>query len=176
MLQCGNKSACNRRVPRKNGAFVAFCGTELRVFAFAQSTVALQQELPIKTEGRVQRPNPKLSLHEGTDPMRFSLPLIALAAIAAPVAAVATPADTTVTVKVAFDDLDVTTPEGRAALEARIDAKTRSACTIDAASRYAYGRPVIDEVCMAEARAKALATADRIAAAKSRNGSQVAAN
>ncbi|MEO0462823.1 MAG: UrcA family protein [Pseudomonadota bacterium] len=108
--------------------------------------------------------------------MRFSLPLIALAAIAAPVAAVATPADTTVTVKVAFDDLDVTTPEGRAALEARIDAKTRSACTIDAASRYAYGRPVIDEVCMAEARAKALATADRIAAAKSRNGSQVAAN
>lgn len=107
--------------------------------------------------------------------MRFSLPLIALAAIAAPVAAAA-PADTTVTVKVAFADLDVTTPEGRAALEARIDTKVRAACTIESSSRYAYGRPVVDETCIADARAQALATAERVATAKSRNGRQVAAN
>lgn len=107
--------------------------------------------------------------------MRFTLPLIALAAIAAPVAA-APAADETVTVRIAFGDVDVTTTEGRAAIEARIDAKLRKACTIETAARYSYGRPAVDSKCVADARAVALAEVERVASAEARNGRAVAAN
>ena len=107
--------------------------------------------------------------------MRFTLPLIALAAIAAPVAA-APAADETVTVRIGYGDVDVTTTEGRAAIEARIDAKLRKACTIENAGRYTYGRPAVDNKCVADARAVALAEVERVASAEARNGRAVAAN
>lgn len=101
--------------------------------------------------------------------MRFILPLIALAA-AAPLAA------ETVTLRVAYGDVDVTSPAGRAALEARIDAKLRQACKVDGASRYTYGRKAIDEKCVADARVAALAEVERVAASEARAGRAVAAN
>ena len=105
--------------------------------------------------------------------MRFTLPLIVLAAIAAP--AVAAPmADEVVTVRIAYGDVDVTTTEGRATLEARIDAELRKACTVEGA--YRYGRSVLDTKCVAEARTVALAEVDRVASAQTRNGRSVAAN
>lgn len=107
--------------------------------------------------------------------MRFTLPLIALAAIAAP--AFAAPAgEETVTVRIAYGDVDVTSAEGRAALEARIEAKLRKACTVEAASRYAYGRTAIDNKCVADARVAALAEVERVAALEARGGRAVAAN
>jgi UrcA family protein len=107
--------------------------------------------------------------------MRFTLPLIALVAIAAP--AVAAPAaDDTVTVRIAYGDVDVATAEGRAALEARIDAKLRKACTVEASGRYTFGRAVVDSKCVADARIAALAEVERVASAEARNGRSVAAN
>ena len=103
--------------------------------------------------------------------MRFTLPLIALAALAAPAVA-----EDTVTVRVGYADVDVTTTEGRAALEARIDAKLRKACTVEGASRYTYGRPAVDSKCVADARAAALAEVERVASLQTRNGRSVAAN
>jgi UrcA family protein len=102
--------------------------------------------------------------------MRLILPLIALATVAAPVAA------ETVTVRIAYGDVDVTSAEGRAALEARIDAKLRQACTTAAAGRFAAGRTVVDSKCVAEARTVALAEVERVAAAEARAGRAVAAN
>ncbi len=107
--------------------------------------------------------------------MRFALPLIALAAVATPVLA-APAADQTVTVRIDYGDVDVASTEGRAALEARIDAKLRKACTIEAATRYSYGRTVIDDKCVAEARVVAFAEVERVAAAAARSGRAVAAN
>ena len=104
--------------------------------------------------------------------MRFTLPLIALAALAAPAVA----ADETVEVRIAYGDVDVTTAEGRAAIEARIAAKLRKACAIPAASRYTYGRPALDSQCVADARNAAIAEVERIAAAKAGSGRAVAAN
>jgi UrcA family protein len=107
--------------------------------------------------------------------MRFVLSLIALAAVAAP--AVAAPAaDETVTVRVAYGDVDVTSAAGRAALEARIDASVRKACTIRQNARYTFGRSVIDDKCVADARVAALAEVERVAAAETRSGRSVAAN
>ena len=106
--------------------------------------------------------------------MRFALPLIALAALAAP--ALAAPADETVTLRVAYHDVDVTSAEGRAALEARIDAKLRQACKLEGAARYTYGRKPVDEKCVAEARVAALAEVERVAALEARRGREVAAN
>lgn len=105
--------------------------------------------------------------------MRFILPLIALAA---PAIALAAPADETVTLRVGYADVDVTSAEGRAALEARIDAKLRQACKLDGAARYTYGRTVVDQKCVAEARVAALAEVERVAAAEARSGRAVAAN
>jgi UrcA family protein len=107
--------------------------------------------------------------------MRFTLPLIALAVVAAPVAAEPA-ADQTVTVRIAYGDVDVTTPEGRAALEARIEAKLRKACTVEAAGRYSAGRSSVDSKCVAEARVAALAEVERVAATEARSGRSVAAN
>lgn len=106
--------------------------------------------------------------------MRFALPLIALAALAAP--AVAAPADRPVTVRIPYGDVDVTTTEGRAALEARINAKLRQACTVDAAARYTNGRSTIDDKCVADAKVAALAEVERVAAIEARRGRAVAAN
>ena len=107
--------------------------------------------------------------------MRFTLPLIALAVIAAP--AVAAPAaDETVTVRIAYGDVDVTSAEGRAAIEARIDAKLRKACAVEGAGRYTYGRPVVDSQCVAEGRAAAMAEVERVASLQSKGGRSVAAN
>ncbi|MGB3469218.1 MAG: UrcA family protein [Erythrobacter sp.] len=112
--------------------------------------------------------------------MRFSLPLIALcaigAAITAPVAAAPQAGEEVVTVRIDMADLDITTSEGRAALEARIDARLREACTITNRSPYGYGRPIRDEACIAKARTEALAKAERVAAARQRGGRQAAAN
>jgi UrcA family protein len=106
--------------------------------------------------------------------MRFVLPLIALATAAAP--ALALPADQVVTLRVPYHDIDLASAEGRAALEARIDARLRQACRIEGWVRYAGGRSAVDEKCVAEARRVALAEVERIAAAEARRGRQVAAN
>lgn len=108
--------------------------------------------------------------------MRFTLPLIALAAVAAPVLAAPQAGEQTVSVRVAYGDVDVTTTEGRAALEARIDAKLREACKLDGTTRYTYGRTLVDEKCVADARVVALAEVERVAAAEARRGRAVAAN
>ena len=109
--------------------------------------------------------------------MRTILPLIALASVAAPALAEATADETVVTVRIDTTGLDVNTNEGRAALEARIDAKLAEACEISTASRYTYGRPVRDEVCIAKARTEALAQAERSALAKrSETTTRVSAN
>ena len=65
---------------------------------------------------------------------------------------------------------------GRAALEARIDAKLREACKLEGAGRYTFGRTVIDEKCVADVRIAALAEVERVAAAEARAGRAVAAN
>ncbi|MDP5104501.1 MAG: UrcA family protein [Erythrobacter sp.] len=107
--------------------------------------------------------------------MRFALPLIALAVVAVP--AVAAPAaDTTVTVSIAYGDVDVTSAEGRAALESRIDAKLRKACAIEGAARYTHVRTAVDSKCVADARDAAMAEVERVAAAEARSGRAVAAN
>lgn len=108
--------------------------------------------------------------------MRFVLPLIAIAAVAAPVVAAPQLEAETVTVRIAYGDIDLTSAEGRAALEARIDAKLRKACTVEGIARYSSGRTVRDDSCIAEARAAALAEVERVAAAEARSGRAVAAN
>lgn len=107
--------------------------------------------------------------------MRLALPLIALAAIAGP--AVAEPArDDMVTVRVAYGGVDLTSAEGRATIEARINAKVRKACSLVGTARYTHGRVAIDDKCVAEARTAALAEVERVAAAEARGGRAVAAN
>lgn len=108
--------------------------------------------------------------------MRIALPLIALAAAAAPALAAPPVGQETVTVRVAYGDLDLTSAAGRAALEARIDARLRKACTVDGLARYAYGRPVVDQQCVEKARTAALAEVERLAAAEARRGPAIAAN
>jgi len=107
--------------------------------------------------------------------MRFALPLIAIAAFAVPASA-AVDGEQTVAVRIAYDDVDVTSTEGRAALEARIDAKLRKVCALRGAARYTHGRPAIDDNCVSDARVAALAEVERVAAAQTRSGRAVAAN
>lgn len=108
--------------------------------------------------------------------MRLLLSTLALtAAVTAPVAA-APAGEETVTVRVEIADIDLATTEGRAALEARVDAKLRAACTVESNSRYSYGRDIVDQKCVADARTEALAQAGRIAASRTRGGREVAAN
>ncbi|MEL6528993.1 MAG: UrcA family protein [Pseudomonadota bacterium] len=108
--------------------------------------------------------------------MRFTLPLVALAALATPTIAAAQPSEDIVTVAIAYGDIDLTTEQGRAALEQRVDESVRKACTVKSKSRYALGRDVLDNRCIAEARAAALAEVERLAAAEMRGGRQAAAN
>lgn len=104
--------------------------------------------------------------------MRFTLPLIALAALATPALAV----EETVDLRVSYADLDVTTDAGRAALEDRVAAKLRKACSVDAATRYTYGRARSDKQCLADGMASAKVEVERVAAAQQRRGREVAAN
>lgn len=108
--------------------------------------------------------------------MRLTLPLMALAAIAAPAAAVSQPVEDVVTVRIAYGDVDLSTANGRAKLEQRIEAQARAACTIERNSRYGYGRAILDAKCVTQTRIAALAEVERLAAAQSRAGRQVAAN
>ena len=107
--------------------------------------------------------------------MRFTLPIIALAALATPAVASVDAAEEQVTVKISYGDLDLTTSAGVEALEARIEAKLRRACTVDTPSRFAYGKALRDERCIAEARADAMSQANRVARVQQNRASQVAA-
>ncbi len=108
--------------------------------------------------------------------MRFAFSLLALAAVAAPISAASPVADEVVTVRIAFGDIDLSTAEGRTKFEQRVDAQLRKACTIESNSRYGYGRDIVDEKCISDARTVAMAQAERIATSRSRAGGQVAAN
>jgi len=109
--------------------------------------------------------------------MRLVLPLIALAAVAAPaVAAPAIERTVDVPVRIAYGDLDITSAEGRAVLEARIDAELRKACSAEGNGKLAYGLSTVDPLCVAKARNVALAQVERAVAAQTRSGRAVAAN
>jgi len=108
--------------------------------------------------------------------MRTILSVLALTALTAPAFAAPQTAEETVTVRIQTAGIDVTTTEGRAELEARIETKVRTACTVSKASRYSYGRTVLDEACISKARAEALAEVERLALSKQGGGRQVAAN
>lgn len=104
--------------------------------------------------------------------MRFTLPLIALAAIAAP--ALAT--EQVVDVRLSYADLDVTSDAGRAAFESRAAAKLRKVCAAQGVARYNFNRTTRDEKCVADALAAAKVEVARVAAAEQRRGREVAAN
>ncbi|MDJ0641301.1 MAG: UrcA family protein [Erythrobacter sp.] len=108
--------------------------------------------------------------------MRFALPLLAFAAVAAPVHATSLASDEVVTVRIAIGDIDLATENGREKFEQRAEARLRKACTIESNSRYGFGRDIVDAKCLAEARTAALAEAERVLATRSRAGGQVAAN
>ncbi len=107
--------------------------------------------------------------------MRLTLSAIALAAaVLSPIAAAN--AAQTVTVRISYADIDLNTAEGRAALEARVAAEARTACTIEKSVRYDYGRDIVDQKCVNDAREAAIAEAQRIAANETRSGRAAAAN
>ena len=110
--------------------------------------------------------------------MRFVLTApalaLALATTAAPAAFAADVAEETVTVRVDIADLDLASAADRAALEARVEARLREACTTS--SRYSFGRDIVDEKCIADARSEALAQVERIAARDARSAGAVSAN
>lgn len=108
--------------------------------------------------------------------MRLTLSLLALVTVAAPAFAASQPAEDVVDVRVSYADLDLTNDAGRAALETRVAAELRQACTIDGASRYAFGRARRDQKCIAEGLALAKVQVERVAAAQQRRGREVAAN
>ena len=108
--------------------------------------------------------------------MRFIFPLIALATVAAPVAAAPQGDESIVTVRIAHGDIDLSTANGRAKFEQRVETRLRKACTIESNSRYGFGRDIVDEKCVATARRTAFAEAERVVAARSRVGGEVAAN
>ena len=106
--------------------------------------------------------------------MRFTLPLLALAALAAPAAAQS--GEATVTVRIALADIDLSSERDRAVLEQRIESQIKKTCVIETSPRYGYGRDLVDTSCVANARAEALAKLERIAASEARQGGEVAAN
>lgn len=108
--------------------------------------------------------------------MRFALSLVALATVATPVAAEVSSSDTTtVPVRISYADIDVTSAEGRAVLEQRFEAKLRKACTIEN-TRYVYGRKIVDQKCVADARAQAMEAVQQVAAREARGSRQASAN
>ena len=108
--------------------------------------------------------------------MRILLPIAALAALAAPAAAETRQSGESFQVRINFSDIDLATAEGRATLEARIEARLREACTIDLPATYTHGQEIFDETCYADARAEAMAQVERFSAAEKRGGREVAAN
>ena len=78
--------------------------------------------------------------------------------------------------RIDYADIDLTSAEGRAVLEQRINAQLEKACTIETSSRYGFGRDIVDQACIADARAEALAAVERVAANEARSGREVAAN
>ncbi|MEP0189609.1 MAG: UrcA family protein [Erythrobacter sp.] len=110
--------------------------------------------------------------------MRFTLSLLAIAAIATPAVAQPGAANETVavTVKISTVGLDLSTNEGRKALNARIESKLRKACEIENASAFSFGGKTIDRACLANARTQARAKAAELAGISSRSGREVAAN
>lgn len=104
--------------------------------------------------------------------MRFTLPLIALAALATPAFA----AEEVVDVRVSFADLDLGSDAGRAALETRIAQELRKVCVVEGAGRYATGRSKRDSKCVAEGLAMAKVEVERVASLQQRRGREVAAN
>jgi UrcA family protein len=104
--------------------------------------------------------------------MRFTLPLIALVAVATP--ALAT--EEVVDVRISYADLDVTSEAGRAAFESRVAAKLRKVCATEGVSRYNFNRTTRDEACVADGLAAAKIEVERVAAAEQRRGREVAAN
>jgi UrcA family protein len=164
-------------LPEIHARIVAFLGTIRAYFAFAQYSCALhqsfKQQLNAGQRHHASR-NPLTFRRKGLIIMRFALPLIALAALAAP--ALGAPSEQNVTVKIGYGDVNITTAEGRAALEARIDARVKKACTLVAASRYTHTRKAVDTRCVAEARTAALAEVEKVAALQQRSGRNVAAN
>jgi UrcA family protein len=144
----------------------------MKLFAFAQFSCAVHQSFEKQLNvGKRHQAFVTLSTY-GAYLMRFTLPLIALAAIAAPAFA----SEEVVDVRISYADLDLTTEAGRAALESRVAAKLRKACTIDAAGRFALGRTQRDADCIAQGLAVAKVEAERVAALQQRRGREVAAN
>ena len=104
--------------------------------------------------------------------MRFTLSTAVLAlALTVPAAAAET-----VSVRVDLAGIDLSSSEGRQAAEARVDAQRRAACTIEADSRFTFGRTIIDEKCLADARTAALAQVESVAMNAARSGGAVTAN
>lgn len=108
--------------------------------------------------------------------MRFSLPLIALAAIATPSAAVAQAGVTEVPVRVSIENIDLTKAADRAALEERVETILRKACTVESNTRYSYGRKIIDGKCVSDARAEVMQAVSKVAATDARSSGQASAN
>lgn len=106
--------------------------------------------------------------------MRYALPLIAIAAIATPSVAAA---EEVVTVSIATADLDLTTKQGRKALDARIEVELRKACKIEKSrSASLFGSGSIDRICLVNARAKARAQVKKLVEGAGRSEGQVAAS
>ena len=107
--------------------------------------------------------------------MRLTLSAIVLAAATlSPIAAAN--AEQIVTVRVSHAGLDLSTEEGRAALDARVSAEARKACTFERSVRFGLGRKFVDQTCFNDARTAAMAEAQRIASNQGRAGPAVAAN
>lgn len=105
--------------------------------------------------------------------MRFITPLLSLAVLAAPATIAAQDNATTIPVRISYADIDLSTTDGRAVLETRIDAKLRDACSSKPSARYTYGRTITDKKCVEDARAQAKAA---IAQRNARGGRQASAN
>ncbi len=108
--------------------------------------------------------------------MRTVFSLLALAALSTPAAIAAQSGDDRVTVRIDTAGVDLNSAKGRAIVEKRINTSIKKACTLEANSRYGYGRDIVDDACVANARAQAFAEIARIAATEGRSGGQVAAN
>ncbi|MEP3422329.1 MAG: UrcA family protein [Erythrobacter sp.] len=100
---------------------------------------------------------------------------IALALIVPTTAASASNAQT-VTVRVDVGNFDLSSSEGREAAEAHVNAKLVEACTVETRLRYNFGRNVVDQKCLADARSAARAQVERVAANDARASGAIAAN
>jgi UrcA family protein len=144
----------------------------MQLFAFAQFSCALHQSFEKQPNAGQRHRFFVILSSNGVFVMRFAFPLLALAALAAPAVA----DDTVVAVRVPYADLDVTSNAGRAALESRVAAKLRKACSARGVARYNFNRTTRNEQCVADGLAAARIEVERVAAAQQRRGREVAAN